>query len=540
LIFAPKPGSVGGHSGGLIGASTSGRASCIASAPMLSTLVVVSSLASIGGSFVSCCVVASASELDDASLDPFPHPAPSTASVITNGDRSARRILGVYRSAMRPSLRGAKILVVGGGVSGLSAAVLAAERGAEVVLLDESSASGGMLASLSFRGVDCDLGSHRLHRDALDDATVARLVAPIDLRARPRRGVLVLRDRHIPYPPTWLRLAIGLGAAGPSFAAGFLARGKRWERDRVDARDDVGFDRFVRARVGDAAFEGFYRPYVEKVWGLEASMISQTVAKARVSTTAPWRLVGASPARPNEFLYPRRGLSSLVVELSSRARALGVVARKGHFSGVSSDASERFDRVLFGGRLRDIAGGERLEHRGLYLLYMALPLDRLSPFETWYTPERRFWFGRVSEIQNYSSMLRRQGETIACVEIPEGRWGRDARFDRGDALEEVLAQLRAANILPRGVRPIEVAQRFLADVYPLYDRGWIDRWERAMSAVCARGDVLPFGRQGLFLHCNIDACIAMAADAVDHVASGDDARVWHGRTRARLGVRVRD
>ena len=36
------------------------------------------------------------------------------------------------------------------------------------------------------------------------------------------------------------------------------------------------------------------------------------------------------------------------------------------------------------------------------------------------------------------------------------------------------------------------------------------------------------------------ACIAMAADVVEHAASGEDARVWHGRTRARLGVRVRD
>ena len=452
---------------------------------------------------------------------------------------------------MHTQLRGSRLLVVGAGVSGLAAALLAAERGASVELLDESIEPGGMLAAHAFRSVSCDLGSHRLHREALDDATVARLVAPIDLRPRPRRGILVLRGRHIPYPPSWLRLAIGLGVAGPSFAAGFLARARYWERDRIAAASDVGFDRFVRARVGDAACDFFYRPYAEKVWGLDASAISQTVAKARVSTTTPWRLVGGSIARAARrlvgastdegtmhYLYPRRGLSSLVAHLASRARALGVLTRRGRFSELS--ALDRFDRVLYAGRLRDLAPGDRLEHRGLYLLYLALPLDRLSPFETWYTPERRFWFGRVSELANYSSALRRAGETILCVEIPEGRWGRDVRFDRGERLDAVLAQLREARILPRTIQPVEAAQRFLHDVYPLYDRNWIDRWERAMSAACAKREILPFGRQGLFLHCNIDACIAMAAEVVEHAATGRDGRSWHARARGRLGVRVRD
>src|SRR5689334_21509589 len=119
-----------------MGASTSACASPCASASAASETIVMSGS---GSPPVSPSASGAASGAV-ASLDPLPHPAPIAASVITKGIRSARRIVGVYREGMDRRLRGAKLLVVGGGVSGLSAAVLAAERGADVELLDEASA----------------------------------------------------------------------------------------------------------------------------------------------------------------------------------------------------------------------------------------------------------------------------------------------------------------------------------------------------------------------------------------------------------------
>lgn len=445
---------------------------------------------------------------------------------------------------MSHELVGVRLRVVGAGVSGLAAAVIAAEKGARVEIVEEREDLGGLLAPHLVRGVACDLGSHRLHRDALAHPTVARLLAPIAPETRPRRGVLLFRGRRIPYPPTWLDLARGLGVAGLSFGASFLRNGGRWERERIEARDDVGFEDFVRSRVGEAAYRSFYRPYVEKVWGVEASALSQTVAKSRVSTTSPWRLIGKRSGRSsNEFLYPRAGMSSFVAHLVERARALGVVFRKRTRVDLRDDGVDRDRgspwRILFSGRLRDLAPDAGFEHRGVHLVHLVLPVDRVGDFETYYAPEPCWWFGRVSELRNYSPSLGRRGETILCVEIPEGRWGRDARFDRAPELDELLAQLRRAEILPRGVNPIEISSRFVPDVYPIYDREWIARWERAMTDVC-RDDVLPFGRQGLFLHCNVDACIAMADDVVDHVARGGGGRRWHERARGFLGLRVRD
>jgi glycine/D-amino acid oxidase-like deaminating enzyme len=446
------------------------------------------------------------------------------------------------------SLVDQRITVVGGGVSGLAASLFAAERGARVELLDEGASLGGLLSPHVFRGVSCDLGSHRLHREALSHPAVARVLGDACLERRPRRGVLLLDGRRIEYPPSFVDVARGLGLTGVGFAASYLARHdvfRRWESARLDAHpEDVGFAEFVRRRVGRALFESFYRPYVEKVWGLDADEVSQTVAKARVSTTSPLRLVGGKLLRllrgarggqhEDEFLYPRGGTSTLIAELAQQASARGVTIRTGvRFSGTSTT-----DRVLFAGRLRALVD-RPLHHRGLYLVYVALPIARLSRHETYYTPEARWWFGRVSELQNYSPALRRDGETILCVEIPEGRHGDARRFDEEPLRTELLQQLRDARILPPGIAPIAVEQRFVADVYPLYRRGWTETWEAAVAEASQR-EVLPFGRQGLFLHCNIDHCIAMAHDVVEHLHAGGDATTWRGRARAMIGVRVRD
>ncbi|GAC1365842.1 MAG: hypothetical protein NVSMB47_17170 [Polyangiales bacterium] len=232
-------------------------------------------------------------------------------------------------------------------------------------------------------------------------------------------------------------------------------------------------------------------------------------------------------------------MSAVIRTLAARAERLGVRTTRARWDPAASpDAG----RVLFSGRLRDLVPAESasLQHRGVYLIYLALPLERLDRFETYYAPEARYWFGRVAELQNYSPSLRRAGETVLCVEIPEGRWGEGKRFDRGSELADLLAQLRDAAILPRDVTPLHAEQRFVADVYPLYRRGWVAAWDRALDAVAARGAFVPFGRQGLFLHCNIDACIAMADAAVAHVAAGGDGLGWKKRARAHLGVRGRD
>ena len=214
-----------------------------------------------------------------------------------------------------PSGAGQPVIVVGAGITGLSAALLLAQSGHVVDVYEASEQPGGLLAPIVHDGLPLDRGSHRVHPEA--HPLLVELTREARWQWRQRAGKLVLNGRHLGSPLDPLRFVAGLGMR-TSFAMGLrwlrqpqaLRRTLRWESDRRDVDRDEGFERFVLKRVGAAAYHQFYEPYARKVWGIEPSDLSQTVAKQRVSTSNP----AGSILRKTErhFLYPEHGMASLI------------------------------------------------------------------------------------------------------------------------------------------------------------------------------------------------------------------------------------
>ncbi len=453
--------------------------------------------------------------------------------------------------------RPGKVVVVGAGVTGLASALLLARRGWQVEVHEAAATIGGMLAPVRFRGVDCDLGAHRLHEEALTIPLIGELAGAMDLRLRPRSGQIVLGGRHTPYPIDPVGLFRGLGLRqGAAFAASWLCRPAAlagWESDRTGMRDgDMGYEAFVVGRVGRSAYEAFYRPYAEKVWGVEPGRLSQTVAKKRLSSSRPLGLLIAAGRRRgsrSRFLYPHAGMGRVADVIAASAREAGAYISFGRpWNG--DPATIDADAIVLASPLAGAAGLADLSlplHRGLHLLLIALPAGSLAtagrradaaPVDTWYVPEARYEFGRVSEVAQFSGRPAPGGEVVLCVEVPDARRGpdRDPRLD----LDALIDQLVAAGIVRPGVRPLEVLWRHLRGVYPLYERGWVPSWQHALRRLGAGGRVYPVGRQGLLLHCNVDHCVAMASDLVDHLDSGGSAAAWAASASRYLGVQVRD
>jgi len=455
------------------------------------------------------------------------------------------------------------VLVVGAGITGLSAATMLAERGADVDVWEASDEPGGILSPIDFRGMDVDRGSHRVHPDS--HPLLRELTAEEDWEEQTRHGRLVLSGRHIPYPidPVSFLRGLGLKTAikmglGWLMRPGGFRRFLSWEDDRAEATaEDRGFENFVVERVGEAAYRQFYRPYVEKVWGADPNDISQSVAKQRVSTSDPWTILLKSLGFSTDtFLYPTRGMAGLCEHLTERAERAGADIEYGRrldraeLESADDHVPGGHDRVVFTGNLSSLVPDSGLDHRGLYLLHLALPDEMVNDkIDTWYVPETDYWFGRVSQPANFSGEFARPNETVLCVEIPEGRWGTGREFD--ERAPEVIDQLIEAGIIepPTGdqtgasssvVEPNDVRQTYLPNVYPKYVRGWFDRWESALDEVRQMGPIYPVGRKGLFLHCNMDHCVSMASDAVDHVMSGRSNGEWLDNCSSYLDLRVRD
>ncbi|TNE46525.1 MAG: UDP-galactopyranose mutase [Deltaproteobacteria bacterium] len=445
-----------------------------------------------------------------------------------------------------------KSIVVGAGIAGLSAAVLLARTAPNhsIEVWEASEDPGGLLAPISFHGIPCDRGSHRVHPNA--DPLLLELTQREEWQAMPRRGKLVLNQRHIGYP---LRLFPFLKGLGPStvlqMGLGFLFRPTalsqflQWEEDRSTIQEhDEGFEQFVVERVGQAAYQQFYRPYVEKVWGLPPSQISRTVAKQRVSTSSPWQTVLASfrhdkaKSSPSHFLYPKKGMASLIDRFRLMAEELGVTFRYGQRFALSDLSSLQGSSVFYSGHLTDCVPDTSLSHRGLYLLHLAFPDGSIRDDDTYYTPESRYWFGRVSQLEKFSPELSVPGKQILCVEIPEGQWG--PKHDFVPQLETIRLQLQHAGILQNNAPIEDCRQTFLPRVYPMYRRGWLQQWRQAIEHLKSYRNFYPIGRQGLFLHCNMDHCVRISHDAVQSYQRDRDSVRWLESLERYLDLRVRD
>jgi UDP-galactopyranose mutase len=443
-------------------------------------------------------------------------------------------------------------LVVGAGITGMSAALLLARRGHDVTIWEAGDRHGGILAPVEFQGLELDRGSHRVHPES--HPLLRELTAREQWEERPRNGKLVLNGGHIPYPINPVSFLRGLGletavdmGVGWLTRPGVFRRFLSWEDARQQTPDDDrGFETFVVERVGESAYRQFYRPYVDKVWGQDPDDISQSVAKQRVSTSDPMKTILRSLGLEKQsFLYPTGGMAGLMESLREQLDEYGVEIEYERSYDVERDARdgsgapEGFDTVLFSGHLSDLVPDSDLGHRGLYLLHLAFDRDVIDDtVDTWYIPETEYWFGRVSQPENFSVDFAREGQSVICVEIPEGRWGPDVRFD--ERLDELTAQLVDAGILEQRASPVEVAQTFLPRIYPNYVRHWYHAWEETLDRVRQLGDVLPIGRQGLFLHCNMDHCVAIADDAVEHATGPRANDAWFDRCPDYLDLRVRD
>lgn len=228
------------------------------------------------------------------------------------------------------------------------------------------------------------------------------------------------------------------------------------------------------ARVGSVAYERLYRPSVEKVWGLAPSRLSRSIARQRLSTSSPWSaVVGALRPGPaaRTFLYPERGAAAIIASLMRECERLGVPVRYGAPVDRAALDALPHERVIHTGPLRAMARAEGLAHRGLYLVHIALPPRTLDGTDTWYVPDARYWFGRVSQPARFSPRLATRAADVLAVEIPEGRWGEERDFTR--ALSTVMEQLRDAGgrSRRRGAprRAADVGARRVPDVHPRVD-----------------------------------------------------------------------
>jgi protoporphyrinogen oxidase len=104
---------------------------------------------------------------------------------------------------------------------------------------------------------------------------------------------------------------------------------------------------------------------------------------------------------------------------------------------------------------------------------------------------------------------------------------------------EQLQRLRILRVAGSGDE--EFFSRRLKTVYPVYDLGWRQRFERVYQRLDSVENLYMIGRSALFLHCNIDHCMSMALHLSRHLVDGRRGKdEWDGVRQRFFDYRVRE
>jgi phytoene dehydrogenase-like protein len=236
----------------------------------------------------------------------------------------------------------ADVIIVGGGLAGLSAAALVARSGRSVVVLEQSSQLGGRAATHTREGVQFNVGAHALYVAGEAFRLLRELKVPFAGRL-PRHGRPLLLDRNKEYT-----LPQGLASL---LLSGLLTAREKWRMFRllrglgqIDAR---AFDRIP------------LREWVTRTVGA-GSLASLLAALFRVSTYAADHDAVSAGAAIDQLRtalaagvwYLDGGWQTLIDGLRARAAACGADVRTESRVRSIEAGDEVTARLTDGGELR--------------------------------------------------------------------------------------------------------------------------------------------------------------------------------------------
>lgn len=464
-----------------------------------------------------------------------------------------------------------RVAIIGGGVTGLTTALLLRKQGFDVTIHEAADREGGLAGSHESDGFVFDFGPHEFCTDnpALHD--LLREVCGDDLLEIEKRTAQYFNGRYVRYP---FEIADVLKNVSPLLCLRALFEvGAARARNLFRAPPDDSFKAWTYSRYGKTLYEMYFGPYTEKVWGIDPSQLDPRTATQRITVDSVWdlirRTVGynlfgtedyerAHSEFRRGFYYVRGGIGQLQAHLRRAVEQAGgrlafgrrlVGVERGDPSGGAVEGggagapitalrfedgsrTDDFDVVVstiplpllvelaLGAEGRALTEANRLPFRAMVFVFLRVDRPKVLDYHWTYYPDLDIPFQRATEFVHFGAEMTpptRTGLTleIACDKDDE-TWNAsdEAVLDGCVGAMERLELLRRDEVL--GADVVRVPY-----VYPLQVMDFIEKADALLAGLAAVPNVVSIGRQGLFRYCNMNECMEMALDVVPRIAAGE-------------------
>jgi protoporphyrinogen oxidase len=470
---------------------------------------------------------------------------------------------GLRQRVVAPLLPGDRIVVVGAGPAGLTAAFLLAEAGYHVTVLEADSIVGGISRTAQYKGFRFDIGGHRFFTKIKPVEDLWNEILGDDFISVPRMSRIHYDGRYFDYPLKAFNALSGLG----------IVNSTRIVWSYLQARlhpspDEDNFEQWVTNRFGQRLYEIFFKTYTEKVWGIPCTEIRAewaaqriqglSLARAILHATAIQRRGTSIKSLIDEFRYPRLGPGQMWEACRDRIVGMGgevlmnhyvneITCCNGRVTAVvanTPDGQRTFaaDHVISTTDIRSLvralspapapavrAGAEGLRYRDFLVVALILDTPTLFPDNWIYIHTPGVKVGRIQNFNNWSAaMVPEPGRT--CLGMEYFCFEGDGLWEASDA--ELIA-LAAGELVQLGLAPAGLVRDGtvirMPKAYPIYDAAYRDHLDAVRKGIDPIPNLHTVGRNGMHKYNNQDHSMLTAMMAVWNM-QGAQHDVWEVNT----------
>ena len=456
-----------------------------------------------------------------------------------------------------------KVVILGAGVAGLSAAWRLSENGVAVEVIEAAPELGGLAASIRKDGFVFDYGIHGWFASREGNEEVLENIKKISglewLPVR-KKTHIYLKGKYLKYPLGLKGMFLELSRLKGILCLWDFLKAHLLLRLGFSTIRDASFKGWIINRFGRRLYNIYFGPYAQKFWGVDPANLSSGQLSRRVVAISVrgtmlnnlFRNLFPSLARAKEYsqqpeiFFCSRGGSCEVIEvIAKRIRESGGkihlnsrparLSLKGDLiNEVIIDNSSGLRRICVDSAISTIPINELmgiisprpregiqkdadgLRYRSVIFLFLLLNKCSITNSQWIYYPDSRFLFSRMSEFRNISKSFAPHGKTGICLEIACFKNDNIWKSPNDELYRQCLDGLESLRLV-RGEEVDSYFVRRIVHAYPLEEITTTDKTKRIFGYLKEIKNIYCSGRQGLFGYMNMDECVSESFRVADKI-----------------------
>jgi protoporphyrinogen oxidase len=447
-----------------------------------------------------------------------------------------------------------KVVVIGAGPAGLTAAYELSKAGVPATILEKDSVVGGIARTVQYKGYRFDIGGHRFFTKVTVVEQMWKEVLGSDLIRRPRMSRIYYGGKFYYYPLRAFNALFNLGIAETIRCVASYARARL-----LPKKPETDFATWVTNRFGRRLFEIFFKTYTEKVWGIPCTEIQAEWAAQRIKglslTSAIKNALFGERAKSkdqviktliDEFDYPRHGpgmmwerTTRLVEERGCRvvfrAPVERIYWREGAVEAVEAGGQAYpCTHLISSMPVRDLIealsptppeevmrAAQDLHYRDFLTVALMVRKPDLFPDNWIYVHDATVKLGRIQNFNSWSPEMVPDPRTTTCLGLEyfcfegDGLWNsRDEDLiELGKRELGILGLVNPADVVDGAVVRMQKA-------YPVYDGGYEAAMKKVRAFLTRVPNLQLTGRNGMHRYNNQDHSMLTAMLAARNILGG--------------------